>query len=71
MALERRKRLPDGSLSELKKIGGGLTDKEKIEQLEAVNAQLVYESMMKDLTIEELASNQADLTYQLMVKGVL
>lgn len=69
--MERRVRLPDGSFGELEKIGSSETPEEKVERLEATNAQLAYESAMKDLKIEDLSSNQAELTYQLMVKGVL
>lgn len=41
------------------------------EQLEALEASWMYDSMMKDLAIEEANATQADLMYQLMVKGVL
>lgn len=69
--LMRRKRLPDGTFGDLEKVFEGETEAEKLERLEATNAQLAYESLMKDLKIEELNSNQAELTYQLMMKGVL
>lgn len=76
--LRRRKRLPDGSFGPFEDVFGELSPEEKVEQLEAINAQLAYESVMKDLKIEELSSNQeelssnqAELTYQLMMKGVL
>lgn len=71
MAIKRRKRLPDGSLGPLEKVNEGETKEEKIERLEAENAQLFYDSMMKDLKIEELTNSQAELLYQLMKKGVL
>jgi hypothetical protein len=41
------------------------------EQAEEAIANLAYESMMKDLTIQQMQNDQANLTYQLMMKGVL
>lgn len=41
---------------------------EKVEELEAL---WLYDSMMKDLAIEEANAAQADLMYQLMLKGVI
>lgn len=41
---------------------------EKFEELEAL---WLYDSMMKDLAIEEANAMQADLMYQLMLKGVI
>lgn len=69
--MERRKRLSGGGFGELEKIGSTETPQEKIERLEATTAQVIYESMMKDMVIEELSNNQAGLTYQLMMKGVI
>ena len=71
MAFLYKVRNSDGTLGDRKKFGLEETREEKTERLEATNAQLAYESVMKDLRIEELNSNQADLTYQLMMKGVL
>ncbi|WP_339258213.1 hypothetical protein [Lysinibacillus sp. FSL K6-3209] len=71
MAFQYKIRSLDGTLGEMKKFGVDETQEEKTERLVAINAQLAYESVMKDLRIVELNSNQADLTYQLMMKGVL
>ncbi|WJY27492.1 hypothetical protein [Sporosarcina trichiuri] len=71
--LVTRKRLPDGTFGGPEKhfASSGETSKERMERLDADNATLVYENMMKDLKIEELSDGQADLIYQLMQKGVL
>lgn len=71
MPVVRRRRNPDGSFGELEKLFEGETDQEKMERLEATNAQLAYEAIEKDLKFEEISNNQAELTYQLMMKGVL
>lgn len=71
MPVVRRKRNPDGSFGELENVFNQETDSDKIKRLEATNAQLAYEAIEKDLKIEELSNNQAELTYQLMMKGVL
>ncbi|MFC4403333.1 hypothetical protein [Gracilibacillus xinjiangensis] len=71
MALMSKPRLPDGSLGPLEKKFAGETDREIIARLDAQNAQLAYELMMKDLEIDELTGNQSDLFYQLMQKGVI
>jgi len=71
MAFQYKVRNSDGTLGDRKKIGFEETLEEKTDRLEATNAQLAYDSVVKDLRIEELNSNQADLTYQLMMKGVL
>ncbi len=71
MAFQYKVRNSDSTLGDRKKFGLEETSEEKTERLEAMNAQLAYESVMKNLRIEELNSNQADLTYQLMMKGVL
>lgn len=41
---------------------------EQIEELEAI---LMYDSMMKEMEIEESKNNHAELLYQLMINGVL
>lgn len=66
-----RRRNPDGSFGEAVKPFGGETDSEKMERLEADNAQLIYTSMMKAIAIEELNTSQANLLYQLMTNGVI
>ncbi|MED4455890.1 hypothetical protein [Metabacillus fastidiosus] len=71
MAFVRKKRLDDGKFGEFEKIGKGETEQEKQERIEAENAQLIYDSMMKDMKLEEVSQSQADLIYQLMQKGVL
>ena len=71
MPLVIRKRNPDGSFGNLVNVFKRETESDKIERLEATNAQLAYEAIEKDLKIEELSNNQAELTYQLMMKGVL
>jgi len=45
-----------------------MTHRDLISKLEA---NFMYDSMMKDLSIEESTNQQADLLYQLMMKGVL
>lgn len=71
MGFYRKKRLSDGSLGDYEKLGTIETDKEKIERIEADNAQLIYASMMKDLKMEEMDQSHSELVYTLMVKGVL
>lgn len=71
MPLIIRKRKPDGSFGDLVNVFKRETDSDKIIRLEATNAQLAYEAIEKNLKIEELSNNQAELTYQLMMKGVL
>ncbi|MGG3448616.1 hypothetical protein ABER98_01645 [Domibacillus aminovorans] len=41
------------------------------EQVEELEAKYMYDSMMKDMAIEETNNTQAELMYQLMMKGVL
>lgn len=50
---------------------GQTFDLDEKEQLEMTIANLVYELVMKDLTIQQMQQNQANLVYQLMMKGVL
>lgn len=70
--MERRKLLKDGTLGPLETVKPDEeTSKEKMERLEAENAQFMYSDMMKGMKIEEIESTQADLVYQLMQKGVL
>ena len=38
---------------------------------EILNAQLIYESMIKDMKIAELETSHSELMYQLMTTGVL
>lgn len=71
MALEIKRRLPDGSFGDPVKPFGGETDKEKIVRLEANNADLMYGSMMKELEIDKLKNTQAELLYQLMMGGII
>lgn len=40
MVIERRPRLADGSFGEIEKLGKGLTDKERVQTLEAENLDL-------------------------------
>ena len=40
-------------------------------QIESLEATFMYDSMMKDMAIEESNNQQADLMYQLMMNGVL
>lgn len=42
--------------------------KNKVYELEA---NFMYDSMMKDLAMEQSMNQQADMMYQLMIKGVL
>jgi hypothetical protein len=41
------------------------------EQQEATLANLAYKLTLKDITIQQLQSDQANLFYQLMIKGVI
>lgn len=43
----------------------------RIGLLEEENATLVYESMLKDMRIQDLENEQASLVYQLMVGGLI
>lgn len=45
--------------------------KETVVQLEAANAVLSYEVMMKDAAIADLQSQHSVLVYELMTKGVI
>lgn len=45
--------------------------KETVAQLEATNAALSYEVMMKEAAIEDLQSQHSVLVYELMTKGVI
>lgn len=67
----RRKRLKDGSLGDLEKIGSNETPEEKTARLEEEAALLTYSDMMKELRITELEESQALLTYQLMQGGII
>lgn len=42
-----------------------------IVKLEQANAELLYDSMMKDMRIEELEKQQAGITFELIANGVL
>ena len=69
--MQRRKRLADGTLGELEKIGTNETAEEKTTRLEEEAALLTYSDMMKELRITELEESQALLTYQLMQGGII
>lgn len=45
--------------------------KETVAQLEATNAVLSYEVMMKEAAIADLQSQHSVLVYELMTKGVI
>lgn len=51
--------------------GSKETSDQKVARLEADNAQMIYDAMMKDLAIEDLSNTQSDLLYQLMTNGVI
>lgn len=46
-------------------------DKPLSEQILELEAKLSYELLLKDIEIEKTNASQADLMYQLMIKGVL
>ena len=69
--MKRRKRLQDGTFGELEKVFSDDTPEEKVEKLEESNAMLIYSMMLKDAEMEDLIQGQAELTYNLMAKGVL
>lgn len=71
MAIERRRRLDDGTFGPVEKLGSGLTDKERVALLEEDNAMIAYAAMQKDSRINELEMAQADLMYILMNGGIL
>lgn len=45
--------------------------KQTVSQLEAANAVLSYEVMMKEAAIANLQSQYSSLVYELMTKGVI
>lgn len=71
MTMERRKRLPDGSFGELEKVFEGETVQERVDRLEAENADLIFASIEKDMRLEELERGQSDLVFTLVEKGVI
>lgn len=71
MTLLRRKRLPDGSFGEFEKVFEGETDSERVDILEAMNAELALTLAQKELQLMEIESAQAQLTLALIEKGVL
>lgn len=56
---------------ELFSIENGNFDPDPEEEKEAIIAGLTYELVEKDLHIQELETTQAQLIYELMIKGVL
>lgn len=71
MAIERRVRRADGSLGDFEKVMSGETKEEKIERLESNNAELMYDSMLKDAELHELKNSHAEMLYNLMMNGVI
>ena len=75
----RRKLLPDGTLGPLEPVfEDDLLPEQKIALLEEENANVVYESMLKDARITELEAAQAnadtiqsEILYALMNGGLL
>lgn len=66
MAIERRKRLPDGTLGALEKVGQGETSNDKVERLEAENASLTLALIEKDVRLDAVEKMQAELVLQLL-----
>lgn len=68
--MERRKRLPDGTLGDLEKIGSALTTN---EQVAALGMQLIQEklaNMKKDSVINGLGAQVAQMKLEIMqLKG--
>lgn len=71
MAIERRKRMPDGTFGHIEKVGVGLTDKERVEMLEMENATLTYEAMVKEFRINDLETVQSEILFALMNGGLV
>lgn len=80
----RRKLLPDGTLGPLEDVFGELTPEQKMELLESESAQMAYDSMMKDIQLEEQGAKiseqaakiseienvQAGIIYEIMMGGI-
>lgn len=66
MAIERRPRLPDGTLGAIEKVGKGETSVEKVERLEAENASLTLALIEKDIRIGSIEAIQAEILLQLL-----
>lgn len=68
-ALQRRKRLPDGTFGELEKVFEGETADEKVARLEAENASLTLSLLEKDVRLETVESLQAEIMLLLIGGG--
>lgn len=66
MAIERRPRLPDGTLGAVEKLGQGETAIERVERLEAENASLTLALIEKDVRIDTIEAIQAEIILQLL-----
>lgn len=66
MAIERRPRLPDGTLGAVEKLGQGETASERVERLEAENASLTLALIEKDVHIGTIEAIQAEILLQLV-----
>ncbi|RDV27794.1 hypothetical protein [Lysinibacillus capsici] len=66
MAIERRPRLPDGTLGAVEKLGQGETASERVERLEAENASLTLALIEKDVRIDTIEAIQAEIILQLL-----
>lgn len=66
MAIERRPRLPDGTLGAVEKLGQGETASERVERLEAENASLTLALIEKDVRIDTIEAIQAKILLQLV-----
>lgn len=66
MAIERRPRLPDGTLGAVEKLGQGETASERVERLEAENASLTLALIEKDVRIGTIEAIQAEILLQLV-----
>jgi len=59
---------PDPDAPEDKKPKPRAPLTEKVDELEAT---FMYDSMMKDMLIDDMNNGQAEMMYQLMMKGVI
>lgn len=65
-ALQRRKRLPDGSFGELEKVFEGFTSDEQITELGYQLAQEKLKNMQKDMLLSSLGQQVSLVKIELM-----